>query len=626
MLGEVLALAGENGSGKSTLIKIIAGVERADAGTLYLDGIDWTNRAPGARIEAGVQIIYQDFALFPNLSAGENIWLPLQLNRRLRMVDRATASPWRRRALDEIGVKIDLDRDVADLPVSQKQLVAIARALVNDARLLIMDEPTTALTHREVQHLFAIIRRLAAGGMSFIFVSHKLDEIAEICERVVVLRNGTKTLDTPMKELSAAEIARAMTGRDVGTERQPRPSLRTGATTPLLAVRGLGREWRVHGHHLQRSHAGEVLGFAGLMGAGRTAVVKGLFGLPPADRGTIEVDGRQVTIRNVSDAVAAGIGYVPEDRLSEGLFLDFAIGDNIVVRALDRLVSKAGWITGARKAGKHEIWIERLSIKTPSARLPVSSLSGGNQQRVVLAKWMASHPRILILNRPTVGVDVGSKAGIHEIIMQLAGDGVGIIVVSDELSEIMRICDRVIMMRAGTIVAERRVEAQLGGRNHADRQRERLMRSAGVLFRHEMVVLIALVFLVVAVGMINPAFFTFFNVFSLLKNSTVIGLFAIGFFLVLVVGGLDVSFAAIGVVAMYGTVKLSIAFFPDAPFVVLCVVAGTDRRRARPDQRAARHAAARALADRHARHAEPLPRLPPLLRRHRHDPSGAARR
>ena len=245
-----MALAGENGSGKSTLIKIIAGVERADEGMLYLDGIDWTNRPPGARIEAGVQIIYQDFALFPNLSAGENIWLPLQFNRRLRVVDRSNGVTMSRRALDEMGVKIDLDRDVANLPVSQKQLVAIARALVNDARLLIMDEPTTALTRREVQHLFAIIRRLAASGMSFIFVSHKLDEIAEICERVVVLRNGTKTLDTPMKDLSASEIARAMIGRDVGTERQPRPVV---ATRNDAAPRGPRPwpEWRVHGHHLQ---------------------------------------------------------------------------------------------------------------------------------------------------------------------------------------------------------------------------------------------------------------------------------------------------------------------------------------------------------------------------------------
>jgi simple sugar transport system ATP-binding protein len=453
---EVLAIAGENGSGKSTLIKIIAGVERADAGTLFIDGVDWTRRAPIERIEAGVQIIYQDFALFPNLSAGENIWLPQQLHRRKRIVNRAEGTAIARHALDDIGVAIDLERTVTDLPVSQKQLVAIARALVHDARLLIMDEPTTALTHREVQHLFAIIRRLAAGGMSFIFVSHKLREIAEICERVVVLRNGSKTLDAPMKELNEARIVHAMTGREIVVARNRRPAPRPG-TTALLAVQELGREGDYHEISFTLA-AGEVLGLAGLMGAGRTAVLKSIFGLLPADSGTIEVDGRPLAIRSVTDAIEAGIGYVPEDRLSEGLFLDFAIGDNIVVRALDRLVSKNGWITGARKAKEASRWIGRLAIKTPSIRLPASSLSGGNQQRVVLAKWMASEPRILLLNRPTVGVDVGSKSSIHDIITELAASKVGIIVVSDELSEIMRICDRVIVMRASTIVAERSVE------------------------------------------------------------------------------------------------------------------------------------------------------------------------
>jgi simple sugar transport system ATP-binding protein len=453
--GEVVALAGENGSGKSTLIKVIAGVERPDGGALYVDGTDWSSRAPGERIEAGVQIIYQDFALFPNLSAGENIWLPQQLNRRRRLVSRAEGLAMARRALDDIGVTIDLDRDVADLPVSQKQLVAIARALVNDARLLIMDEPTTALTHREVQHLFTIIRRLAAGGMSFVFVSHKLDEIAAICERVVVLRNGAKTLDRPMAGLAESDIALAMTGRTVGQERYPRPA-RDMTGTPLFAVRGLGRGAEYHDIAFTLGR-GEVLGLAGLMGAGRTAMVKGLFGLPPADRGTIAVDGRDVAIRNALDSISAGIGYVPEDRLSEGLFLDFAIGDNIVIRALDRIMV-GGWLTGSRKGAEAQTWVDRLAIKTPSPRLPVSSLSGGNQQRVVLAKWMAGKPRVLILNRPTVGVDVGSKAGIHEIVMELAAAGVGIIVVSDELPELMRICDRILVMRAGRLVAERHVD------------------------------------------------------------------------------------------------------------------------------------------------------------------------
>ncbi len=454
--GEVVALAGENGSGKSTLIKIIAGVERANGGALYVDGADWTRRPPSERIEAGVQIIYQDFALFPNLSAGENIWLPQQLNRHRRTVDRADGLAMARRALDDIGVDIDLGRDVADLPVSQKQLVAIARALVNDARLLIMDEPTTALTHREVEHLFAIIRRLAAGGMSFVFVSHKLDEIAAICERVVVLRNGVKTLDRPMAGLAEADIALAMTGREVGQERYPRP-VRDPQAPPLLTVSGFGRTGEYHDIGFTLG-GGEVLGLAGLMGAGRTAIVKGLFGLPPADRGTILVDGKETRIRDATDAIAAGIGYVPEDRLSEGLFLDFSIGDNIIIRALDRIMTAGGWITGARKGAEADEWVRRLAIKTPSPRLPVSSLSGGNQQRVVLAKWMAGKPRVLVLNRPTVGVDVGSKAGIHEIIMELAAAGVGIIVVSDELPELMRICDRILVIRAGRLVAERRVE------------------------------------------------------------------------------------------------------------------------------------------------------------------------
>ena len=452
---EILALAGENGSGKSTLIRIIAGVERANKGMLFIDGTDWTGRSPIERIEAGIQVIYQDFALFPNLSAGENIWLPLQLHQRRRLVASSAGVATAQRVLKEIGVMIELDRSVAELPVSQKQLVAIARALVHDARLLIMDEPTTALTHREVQHLFAIIRRLAARGKSFIFVSHKLQEIAQICDRVVVLRNGSKTLDAPMKDLTKAQIARAMTGQEIDPGHYRRTQSNS-STVPLLAVRGFSRDGEYRDINFTLP-AGEVLGFAGLMGAGRTAVVKGLFGFPPADLGTIEIDGRPVVIRNVSDAVRAGLAYVPEDRLSEGLFLDFRIEDNIVVRAMERLISKTGWISASRKAKEAARWVDRLSIKTSSTRLPVSSLSGGNQQRVVLAKWMAANPRVLILNRPTVGIDVGSKPGIHQIILELAASKAGVIVVSDDLPELMHICDRVIVMRGGTIVAERNV-------------------------------------------------------------------------------------------------------------------------------------------------------------------------
>jgi simple sugar transport system ATP-binding protein len=453
--GEVLALIGENGSGKSTLIKIIAGVETPDAGRLFIDGADWTYRSPVERIEAGLQVIYQDFALFPNLSVAENIWLPLQLHRGRRITNRSQGAFAAKSILDEIGVDIDLRQPVAELPIAQKQLVAISRALAHQARLLVMDEPTTALTHREVKQLFAIVRRLLSQGMSFVFVSHKLQEVAEICERVVVLRNGVKALEAPLARLSQAEIAFAMTGRDLAASGSPM-SAPTQAEPALLSVEHLshGRDYIDVSFHLI---AGEVLGLAGLMGAGRTALAKGLFGLEPAESGRIVLGGRPVTIRNVSDAVLEGIAYVPEDRLSEGLFLEFSIEDNIIVRSLDRVVGNGGWILRRRKRRKAEQWIDRLAIKTPSPTMPVRSLSGGNQQRVVLAKWMASDPKILILNRPTVGVDVGSKADIHDLMIRLSRDKIGIIVISDELQELMRVCHRVLVMRVGAIVAEKRV-------------------------------------------------------------------------------------------------------------------------------------------------------------------------
>jgi simple sugar transport system ATP-binding protein len=450
--GEVVALAGENGSGKSTLIRIIAGVESPDSGELFIDGAEWTRRSPIERIEAGIQILYQDFALFPNLTAAENIWLPQQLHNGDYFVDRTAGLKIVERALREIDVVFDVHRAVSDLPVSQKQLVAIARAIVHDARLIIMDEPTTALTHREVHSLFGIIRNLAKRGKSFIFVTHKLQEISQICERVIVLRNGSKTLDAPIKDLNESKIALAMTGRELTAERSVEKAQRL---KPLLAVSNLFRAGEYQNISFKLS-AGEVLGLAGLLGSGRTAVAKSLFGLPPPETGSIELDGRPLKLRSVSDAVRAGIGYVPEDRLSEGLFLNFSIADNIVVRALDRLLSKTGWITNASKTKEARRWIERLAIRTPSGEMPVSSLSGGNQQRVVLAKWIASHPRVLILNRPTVGIDVGSKSDIHHIILELADDGVGIIIVSDDIPELIRLCERVLVMRTGTIVAERR--------------------------------------------------------------------------------------------------------------------------------------------------------------------------
>lgn len=453
--GEVISLAGENGSGKSTLIRSIAGVEQPDSGSIFIDGVDWTQRPPSARIDAGVQIIYQDFAPFPNLTAGENIWLPRQISQGRRLVNRREGIALARTVLDEMKVSIDLDRDLEDLSVAHKQVVAIARALAHNARLLIMDEPTTALTHREVEQLFTLIRRLAGSGMGFIFVSHKLQEISEIAERAVVLRNGRVHLSAPLSDLSEADIQRAMTGREISSERFERKAA-AAATVPRLEISGFTRAGEYEDVSFSLA-PGEVLGLAGLMGAGRTALAKSIFGIVPAQRGTARVDGRETSFGSVSDALAAGIAYVPEDRLSEGLFLDFSIRDNIVVRAAGRLTSRFGWLTGARKSKEARHWIDRLTVKTASDKAPVSSLSGGNQQRVVLAKWLASNPAILILNRPSVGVDVGSKNGIHEVVVKLADDGLGVIVISDDLPELMQICDRILVLRNGRIVAERKV-------------------------------------------------------------------------------------------------------------------------------------------------------------------------
>lgn len=451
--GEVISLAGENGSGKSTLIRAIAGVEQPDSGSIFIDGVDWTQRPPSARIEAGVQIIYQDFAPFPNLSAAENIWLPRQIAEGRKAVNRSEGLRIAKAVLADMNIDIDLHRDLADLSVAHKQVVAIARALAHKARLLIMDEPTTALTHREVEQLFALIRKLKQSGMGFIFVSHKLQEVSDIAERAVVLRNGKVHLSAPLAGLTEADIQRAMTGREISSQRYERKPIAAGVP-PRLEIAGLTRPGEFEDVSFSLA-PGEILGLAGLMGAGRTALGKSIFGIAPAARGTARIDGRERSIASVDGALAAGIAYVPEDRLSEGLFLNFSIRDNVVVRAISRITDRYGWLTTKRKSAEAYNWIDRLKVKTGSDRAPVSSLSGGNQQRVVLAKWLASNPTVLILNRPSVGVDVGSKSGIHEIIVDLANNGLGVIVMSDDLPELMQLCDRILVMRNGRIVAER---------------------------------------------------------------------------------------------------------------------------------------------------------------------------
>ena len=449
--GEVACLVGENGSGKSTLIKIIAGIYGPDAGEIFIDGRRYTHLRAIDSIREGIQVIYQDFSLFPNLSVAENIAANEAVSSGRMFVSWSTMRANAARALQRINVRLDLDAPAGELPVVDRQLIAIAKALLQNARLIIMDEPTTALSQREIQSLFDVIRTLKAAGIGTLFVSHKLDEVIEISDRTLIIRSGKVVMDQPARELTRGAMIHAMTGRDLSSE---------AAVAPIEAAAPIALEAQhltCAGHFYDVSmhvRAGEVLGITGLLGSGRTSLALSLFGMLPPDSGQVRVDGRAVSLRTVQSALEAGIGYLPEDRLKEGLFLPQPIGSNVIVRVIDNLVGAPGILNRGLIGSTIEEWVNRLRIKTPSVENPATSLSGGNQQRVVLAKWLAAAPRVMVLNGPTVGVDVGSKQEIHDIIRQLAAQGMAVLVISDDLPELLQVCHRIHVMKTGRIVSE----------------------------------------------------------------------------------------------------------------------------------------------------------------------------
>lgn len=449
--GEVHCLAGENGSGKSTLIKIISGVERPDSGTITIAGETHTHLTPNGAIRAGVQVIYQDFSLFPNLSAAENIAMLSEFAEQRLVSSRTRMRASAKRVVDELGLNIDLEADVESLSVADRQLIAICRALVSDAKVLIMDEPTTALTQTEVQRLFTIVRKLQARGVAIVFVSHKLDEVIQISQRVSVLRNGELIESGPASGYTRQSIIQAMTGREVSEERII--SDLPADAPELLRIERLSRSGDFQDVSFSL-RAGEILGITGLLGSGRSEIAEAIFGIAPADSGEIRIRNTPVQIRSIQDAVHAGIGYVPEDRLTQGLFLEASIADNIIAASLDNHRGRFRLLDSASIRRTITDLFKRLRIQAPNVSAVVRSLSGGNAQRVVLAKWLGRHPAILMLNGPTVGVDVGSKEEIIQILREQAAEGMGIIVISDDIPELVTSCHRILIVHGGSVTSE----------------------------------------------------------------------------------------------------------------------------------------------------------------------------
>jgi simple sugar transport system ATP-binding protein len=449
--GEVHCIAGENGSGKSTLIKIMSGVHAPDSGQIRLGDKSFSKLSPREAVREGVQVIFQDFSLLSNLTVAENIALPTYVSNNVKFLSKSKTRGIASQALDLLGIDIDIDTPVADISIASKQLIAIARATNLGVKMLFMDEPTTALTRKEIKRLFEVVEQISSRGVATVFVSHKIDEIQEICNTITILRNGEVVADGLMKDFQRGTISEAMTGLNV-SETRIAPTLKK-TDKKVIQVKNLITKPTFS--NISFSIApGEILGITGLLGSGRTELAEAIFGQYPIDSGEIIVDDMPIKLNSSSAALKAGIGYVPPDRLTQGLFLEQSILRNLVAVGIDQYQSKGKFLSKNRLSDAGEKWIKDLRIKTKNPSNPVTSLSGGNQQRVVLAKWLAMNPKLMILNGPTVGVDIGSKREILEFIRDRAEEGMGFLVVSDDIPELVQICHRVLVIKNGQISKE----------------------------------------------------------------------------------------------------------------------------------------------------------------------------
>ncbi|MGP5220428.1 sugar ABC transporter ATP-binding protein [Arthrobacter rhombi] len=446
--GEIHALCGENGAGKSTLVKILAGVHAPDAGTFTVGGETVSFKTVADSKAAGISVIYQEPTLFPDLSVAENIYIGRQPKNRFGLVDHGRMRRDAAEVFSRLGVDLDATRSAEGLSIADQQLIEIAKAISLNARVLVMDEPTAALSGREVQRLFTVARALRDEGTAVLFISHRFDEVFALSGRITVMRDGRYITTRATEQTTTEEIVRDMVGRDVGTL-FPKTEAAIGA--PVLSVSGLGRRG-VFANIDFEVRAGQIVALAGLVGAGRTEVARAVFGIDKYDVGSVKIGERELRGSDPQAAITAGIGFVPEDRRKQGLVMGLSVARNTTL-TLRKKFRMFGLINARAESRAARAWTKKLQVKVSSLNQPVSTLSGGNQQKVVLAKWLATNPRLLIIDEPTRGIDVGTKAEVHRLISELAGQGLAILMISSELPEVLGMADRILVMHEGRIAA-----------------------------------------------------------------------------------------------------------------------------------------------------------------------------
>ena len=447
--GEAHALVGENGAGKSTLVKVLAGVHAPDIGTVMMDGRPLVLGGPASARAAGIAVIYQEPTLFPDLSVAENIFIGRQPLRSLRRIDTAAMRSDAVELFARLGVVLDPDRPARGLSIADQQIVEIAKAISLDARVLVMDEPTAALSGIEVERLFTVTRSLRDRGTAVLFISHRFDEVFRLCQRVTVLRDGRWVSSDPVGALTVDELVRRMVGRDVDTM-YPKEGATVGR--PRLQVRALVSHGSFHDVSFT-VHSGEIVALAGLVGAGRSEVCRAIFGVDRYDSGEVLVDGARLRGGDTAAAIKAGLAMVPEDRRQQGLVMELSVQRNATLPRRWSL-ARAGLLIGDAERRATDEWVNRLRVKVARLGDPVSTLSGGNQQKVVLGKWLATNPQVLIVDEPTRGIDVGTKAEVHLLLSRLAADGVAVLMVSSELPEVLGMADRILVMHEGRLTAD----------------------------------------------------------------------------------------------------------------------------------------------------------------------------